>query len=234
MAPKNIKKQLQSLEINLVRKDVGFYEQLVGLLSKKQSSGIIIFGIMPYISLFTIESNKYIKSNLKHCTPSLPKNNEKIIQNSRMRLKLFDDDKNKVDGTFSLLDDISQFLENWFINSHQGPLASMKQALQPDMGIFFYEDHIIGSTHTWTYTNSLEKTEQLNSFEDTAGRMSQIGKSVGQDLGSYLAGIKKLRDFHSIPKNKLDYSIFKRDVNATDTKTRTGKELAGTLSMTHV
>jgi len=174
MAPKNTKNQLQTLEINLIRKDVGFYEQLFELLSKKQSSEIIVFRIIPYILLFTIESNKYIKSNLNYCTTSLPKNNEKIIQNSRMRLKLFDDDKNKVDGTFSLLDDISQFLEDWFINSQQGPLASIKQALQPDMGIFFCEDHIIGSTHTWTYTNSLEKIEQLNSFEDTAGRMSQI------------------------------------------------------------
>jgi tetratricopeptide (TPR) repeat protein len=30
------------------------------------------------------------------------------------------------------------------------------------------------------------------------------------------------------------YSIFKRDVNATDTKTRTSKGLTGTLSMTHL
>jgi Uma2 family endonuclease len=33
---------------------------------------------------------------------------------------------------------------------------------------------------------------------------------------------------------RANYSIFKRDVNATDTKTRTSKGLAGTLSMTHL
>jgi hypothetical protein len=149
MTINNIQKQLKTLEINLIRKDIGFYDRLIELTSKKQSNGILIFGMIPYISLFTIESYTYIQKVLPHHLRNLSKDNEKIIRNARMRLKLFDDSNNRVDGTFYLLDEISEFLKDLFINSHKGSFASIKKALQPDMGISFYVNHIVSSTRHW-------------------------------------------------------------------------------------
>jgi len=66
MTINNIQKQLKTLEINLIRKDIGFYDRLMELTLKKESTGILIFGMIPYISLFTIESYTYIKKVLPH------------------------------------------------------------------------------------------------------------------------------------------------------------------------
>jgi hypothetical protein len=131
----------KDIEIDLIISDAYFYDELMRLISSKQSNGILIFGIIPYISLFTIESYTYIKKVLPHHLRNLSKDNEKIIRNARMRLNFFDDSNNKVDGTFYLLDEISEFLKDWFINSHKGSLASIRKKMQPDMGISFCGNH---------------------------------------------------------------------------------------------
>lgn len=49
---------------------------------------------------------------------------------------------------FELLDWISDFHHEWHINRHKGLLSPLKRVLQCDLGIFFYDGHVIGSTHT--------------------------------------------------------------------------------------
>jgi len=197
----------KDIEIDLIISDADFYNELMRLISSKQSNGILIFGIMPYISLFTIESYTYIQKLLPHHLRNLSKDNEKIIRNARMRLKFFDDSNNRVDGTFYLLDEISEFLKDLFINSHKGSLASVKKALQPDMGISFYGNHIIGSTHTGLLLSGLEKVQLSEAFEDTEDNTNSIFYIVGNELGEYLGWLKRLPEFKSIKTNNFKYEI---------------------------
>jgi hypothetical protein len=197
----------KDIEIDLIISDAYFYDELMRLISSKQSNGILIFGIIPYISLFTIESYTYIKKVLPHHLRNLSKDNEKIIRNARMRLKFFDDSNNKVDGTFYLLDEISEFLKDWFINSHKGSLASIRKKMQPDMGISFYGNHIVGSTHTGLLLSGLEKLQISEEFEDTKDKNGKTLYMVAKELGEYLGWLKRLPEFESIKTNNFKYEF---------------------------
>jgi hypothetical protein len=197
----------KEIEIDLIISDAYFYDELMRLISSKQSNGILIFGIIPYISLFTIESYTYIKKVLPHHLRNLSKNNEKIIRNARMRLKFFDDSNNRVDGTFYLLDEISEFLKDWFINSHKGSLASIRKKMQPDMGISFYGNHIVGSTHTGLLLSGLEKLQISEEFEDTRDKNGKTLYMVAKELGEYLGWLKRLPEFESIKTNNFKYEF---------------------------
>ena len=102
----------------------------------QESSGILIFGLMPYLSLFTVETHKYLQSTFPSYAHTLLQDNYEIINASRMRTKFFDDTKMRVDGTFELLKWIIDFNEEWHIGGHKGWLAPLKRALQGDLLTF--------------------------------------------------------------------------------------------------
>ena len=49
------------LELNLIKNDANFYLDFMLQLCKQESVGVLIFGLMPYLSLVTVESYNYIE-----------------------------------------------------------------------------------------------------------------------------------------------------------------------------
>jgi hypothetical protein len=198
-------------ERNLIKSDAGFYLDFMPQFLKQPSAGILIFGLMPYLSLFTVESYNYIQKKIPDYAKEMSFKYEQIISNSRMRVKFFDDKVNKVTGSFELLDWISELHEEWFINSHKGYLSSLKRYLQPDLGIFAYDGHIISSTHTAFLFMGLGKESFSKNGEDITAViddvLSNVPHSVGQELGAYLVNLCIQTEFMPIQTNSFQYII---------------------------
>jgi hypothetical protein len=194
-------------EWNLIRSDASFYVDFILQLCKQESVGVLIFGLIPYLSLVTVESYNYIEKKFPDYAKEISFEYKKIISSSRMRVKFFDDTANKVSGSFELLDWISELHEDWFINSHKGYLSSLKKYLQPDLGIFTYNGHIIGSTHTGLFFTGLGKENLSENGEDREEIFRDLLYSVAQELGGYLAQLSTGAEFISVKTNKFQYTI---------------------------
>jgi hypothetical protein len=194
-------------ECNLIKSDAGFYLDFMLQLSKEKSAGILIFGLMPYLSLFTLESYNYIQKKFPNYAKELSFKYEPIISSSRMRVKFFDDTANRVSGSFELLDWISELHEDWFINSHKGCLSSLKRYLQPDLCISAYDGHIIGSTHTGFLFTGLGKENLSKNGEDMTEILKKVLFSVAQQHGQYLAQLRTWTKLAPIKTNSFQYTI---------------------------
>ena len=185
-----------SCEIDSIKRDAEFYIDLMSNLTSKQSMGILIFGLLPYMSLFTVETYKYLQSNFPLYARTITQSHEKIVSASRIRIKLFDDTDKRTDGVLQLLKWIIEFNEEWYIKSHKGLLAPLKRALQDDLGIFFYDNHIIGSTHVGLFNIGYEKKDLPSSGPEIYKILGLLSKSVGEDLGKYLGPYAASQNLH--------------------------------------
>lgn len=198
---------VMDFEISLIRSDANFYLEFIPQFVKQESAAILIFGLSPYISLFTVESYSYLQSSFPNYAQEIILKHEQIIRSSRMRMKFLDDTNNRVNGVFGLLDEISQFYEDWFINSHTGYLSSLKRYLQPDMGIFAFDGHIIGSTHTGFFFTGLGQENLTQNGQETEEIIGKLLFSINQEIGAYLASINTYPEFIPVKTNSFVYPI---------------------------
>lgn len=133
-----------------------------------------------------------------------------------MRMKFFDDTSNQVAGVFELLDLISDFHKEWHINRHKGSLSSLKRALPPDLGIFAYDGHIIGSTHTGLLFTGLAKKNLSEINTDVTASLEKLLFSISKELGSYLVWLSNLTEFTPIKANSFDYTIQENQLGYKD------------------
>ena len=139
-----------------------------------------------------------------------------------MRIKYFDDTKKNVDGTFELLRWIIDFNEEWFIRGHKGWLAPIKRALQSDLGIFLYGDHIIGSTHIEMFNMGYGKKDLPETSSEISKELRLLSRTIGESLGRYLGQLCSFPEF--IPDNSLDtafsYNINDKKLKYKDVKSK--------------
>ena len=185
----------RSIEIKLIKQDISFYSDLMPNLASRPSIGVLIFGLIPYLSLFTVETYKYLQSFFPKYTNAISREHKEIISSSRMRVKLFDDTEKRVEGVFELLEWIIDFNKEWHINSHNGLLAPLKRALQDDLGIFFYDAHVIGSTHVGIFNLGYGKNDLPKPSRRLSNVLSASSRSIGVALGEYLGQIYRLPEF---------------------------------------
>ncbi|MEM7715999.1 MAG: hypothetical protein AAF349_20905 [Cyanobacteria bacterium P01_A01_bin.68] len=206
-------------ELKLISDETSFYLDFVSKLPQHKSASILIFGIIPYLSLFVVETYSYIKNKFPYNSYISSIKYMEIIRNSRMRTKFFDDKMNQISGTFELLDWISEFHKEWHIHSHKNPSLSLKKTLQPDLGLFTYNTHIIGSTHTGLLLTGLEKENISQGIEDITEILGHTLHSVSHQLGKYLSLLSKcpelkLDNINSFKNQLHDDQLFYIDVKS--------------------
>lgn len=189
------------IEFDSIRVDADFYLNLMLQLNSSKSSGTLIFGLVPFLSLFVVETHNYLQNTLPAYAMVISKPYEKIIRSSRMRTKFFDDSAKRVDGMFDLLSWIAQFHHEWHIGRHKGFLAPLKRALQDDLGIFVYDNHIIGSTHTGLLNLGFEKGDMPTTNKEISATIGSLSRSIGMEIGSYVARLSQWPEFASASSN---------------------------------
>ncbi len=74
----------------MIRADVEFHRQLIFETAIKNKSGILPFGLTPYLSLFVIETYNYFGSRVPSFSSLAKRRHQNILRASRTRTKLFD------------------------------------------------------------------------------------------------------------------------------------------------
>ena len=210
----------QEVELNLIKNDLSFYTDLVLGLIENKANGTIYFGIAPYLSLFKCESFKYVLSNYPNLADFLASssNLDDVIRTSRMRTKLFDDTSKRIDGMFDLLEWIRRFNE-WHINQHKGLLAPIKRTLQDDFGIFLYNGHVVGSTHTGLFNLGYEESNFPATNKDNFKVLGRMSNSFGIEIGEYLGKMNQLSEFsRGTLNNFFSYDIENKSLKYKDEK----------------
>lgn len=196
------------VELDSIRADTSFYLDLMLQLSTHKSSAVLIFEIVPFLSLLTIEAYDYLQREFPVYAADLLKTHEKIIRRSRMRTKFFDDRVKRIDGMLDLLAWIVQFHRDWHINQHKGFLAPLKKALQCDLGIFVYDGHVIGSTHTGLLNLGLEEGDLPTGSEEIPAILGSLSRSVSEDIGRYVAYVAQLSAWREFAPTGPDVGSF--------------------------
>lgn len=195
----SIPKRFKKFECNLIREDLFFYKKMISELAKPDPSSLLFCGLLPHLSLFTIETSEYIKRNLPQYVSIFNKKYDKLISDSRMKIKFLDDSKNNVSGVFTLLNDIKFAVDDHFINDRH--LLKLTKDLPVDLGIIFYDGHITFSTHTLLFLIGFTK-EQLTANKTFDNWMVSSWSPLIKNMVKYLSDLNK-KELKNIAQKKI-------------------------------
>jgi hypothetical protein len=197
------------------------YEDLYffyNLFTLSQDKEILVLALMPYLSLSVVETYKYFKKVYPSHVKILNKKHEIIIQKSRLRVKFFDINDNIIER-LEYLDWIKELHFEWFVNRHNGYL---EKNIQPDLGIFIYNGHIIGSTHTFFFNLGYEKEffPIPNMSLEIDKIMKELTFNVAKSIGAYYGELSISRYLKMNIKSRNGQYIKGKFSEQTQTKDR--------------
>jgi hypothetical protein len=175
----------QQIELQWIRDDAEFFTALVLHLNNEKLAGVLVPNVIPYFSLFVVETHQYFQENFGSYKLTLPNLYEPIIRQSRLRIKFFEDRKEGVEGVLENFRWVLNFFDKWFIQKHVGFLARFKKLIQKDLGIFFYEEHIIGSSHTGVLNIGYRAEDLPNDSYLISQALQTLTYNIGIELGKY-------------------------------------------------
>lgn len=204
---------LQDFELALISADTTFYFELSKILENKEYYSILIYGLVPYISLFVHESSAYLRSKIHDFDALTKKQYESIIRASRIRTKLFDDDKKDISTQVEHLKWILDFWKKWMNWNHTGWLAPLQKLIQPDLGLWHYDKYIINSTLAGFFNMGYEKSDISVTKRGDPIDLDQLSFSFGHDLGQYAGILSVIFKVHQQPpfslcEYQLDDNLF--------------------------
>jgi hypothetical protein len=180
---------------NVTRTELEFIAQntaeLVQLIRSNSATGEIGLGLSPFIALVAEES-------FHHLNTLAPQNSEAALKSPlfesfseavmklRVRIKLFDDNRGGLDRLLETLSLTQRKSTEWFNSPHRGSLGSLKRWLQPDLGVFYLEEHVIGTTHTALLTIGLTYEHLQAMSSDDMRDLEPFVKEFSVASGSYL------------------------------------------------
>jgi hypothetical protein len=205
----------QNIELEMIGLDTNFYSQLTAELIKNSAkSGILYFGLAPYLSLFVIETYNFFSSKSPVFANAMKRQHEDILRASRTRTKLFDDSQKDIDVLINHLEWATEFVDKWMNEDHVGTIAFLQKWLQPDMGLFFYDNHLICTTQFVLFNMGLEQTNITTTERGKPINLSELAKSIGYDIGQYIGslsnGLTSISNNSAIPTSQyqLNNSLF--------------------------
>jgi len=179
----------QVIEFEMIRKDTEFYSQLMTEIKNSEKSGILIFCLTPYLSLFIIETYNYFSSRSPEFASMMKRQYEGILRVSRARTKLFDDDQKDISSLISHLEWTTDFVHRWMNENHVGVLAFLQKWLQTDMGLFYYGNNLICTTQFALFNLGVGKTDIATTQRGKPININELARSIGYDIGQYIGSL---------------------------------------------
>jgi hypothetical protein len=168
------------------------------------NSGMLTIGMMPITSMYVYESHQTLKALIPNIHDKFDAPSE-LLEQARHRAKLLGD-------TTQVLDDIGKELSailgnhhEYFMRPHTGILGSLKRAIQPDLGIFFYEEHAISTTHMLEFGIGIKLDNK------------QVGYNLGIEQGQFTGSMLHLLGLSNpapLPATKLPGRLEMRDIKS--------------------
>jgi hypothetical protein len=169
----------RSAELRLVASDIRWSWGIArDAAAQIISSPIPLLCVMPYLSLIVYESQKYLVEWEPTLAQTLALQYADVIEQSRHRIKLFDDTHLGMEGVAeSFSEDLMAAHRAMFIQRVRLPLAALWKA---DLGLFTYGGRQIATTHVVHFNLGTSPDMLRRSHEN-------VTKGVGEDMGKYLA-----------------------------------------------
>jgi len=184
---------VNKIELNLIAQDADDIIQLIKKLPEYSDSGAICLGLPPYLAFFAEEANIYFQTpkgntNNKYNKIQLFESCQEEITRLRVRVKLFDDTKGGLDRLINTLLLSSNKSIEWYLKKHKGIKKIFFRCLQPDLGIYYLNEHAICTTHIALLTIGLTykhlQTIELSDFDNLGNFSHEFMKSIGSYIGS--------------------------------------------------
>lgn len=198
----------------MINGDSHFYLNLLQHLLGKKSVDTLIFNLAPYIALFVYESSRYINGNLPELQRLIKRQpqNEKVIAESRHRIKLLDGRKIQDFNEIAAKTRLSH--KEALINTHAGILAPIKKYFQRDLGLYLYDNHLLCSTHIADINLGFETQNFISVDQAIKLTISTSLQSLSNEIGSYIRTLYNYLETSSSSLNdvgfkyNLDDSLF--------------------------
>lgn len=207
---------INEIEHSMLSADLQLFCDVAQHFNNSRLTGIITWGLMPYFSLFVVESHSYLSKKSPKFSGFASQRHERIIRSSRTRIKLLDDNQNKIDDIINELDAISTSYRTWFVKRHRGLVGFIRRQLQPDLLLFFYADHLICTSQVGFFNTGIDPRDtQLGNQGWNPRQFGQLGHSTAYEIGKYIGdlaismGASINIDGKNSPNHALVYDYFK-------------------------
>lgn len=179
-------------ELEFIARDHAELLQLILSVRKNSAVGAISLGLSPFIAFFAEESFNYLLALAHHnsgyaLSCYLFEAFSEAVMKLRVRAKLFDDNRGGLEGLVKTLSLAHQKSSEWFLHPHSGFLRELKQRLQPDLGIFYIQEHVMCTTHTALLTLGLTNDGLLTLGPSDMRYLGPLAYEFSYAAGAYLA-----------------------------------------------
>lgn len=143
-------------------------------------SALIFNGLIAHASMFVVESHRCLTTLIPDTKSIISSSHSELLRQSRHRAKLLDDSEKSIEEVTAELISIAKRQREIFLEPHKGVLGPIKRALQPDIGLSVYDNHIFTTTHTVVFEFGKESDFSESAFE------------FGREIGTYIATVFRL------------------------------------------
>ncbi|MBA4419529.1 MAG: hypothetical protein C0391_00060 [Anaerolinea sp.] len=184
-------------ELNFISQDIRSIIQIVLGNKENPKMGVIGLGLPPFIALVVEGCNNYETADKQQkifgqFENPLFEKYAKTIRKLRVREKILDDNRGGLDALNDTLAIVNKKSLESFLSPHRGFFGRFIRLLQPDLGIFYFEDHLISTTHTAILTVGLTD-EQIVALKPL--EMMEVLKNHSKEFsvmtGEYLGELAK-------------------------------------------
>ncbi len=180
---KNAGNHLQLFAKEALVADLIYVFGLIFSLKRSAKSGLLIFGSHPFISFFVVESYGLLR-HVPEITAIFSDEDMDLVRSSRHRVKLLDNRIRSIDEVANALNEIRAAHSEYFLSPHRDSrLGWLKRALQPDLAVFFYDGHLISSTHLSTYNLGKITVEEMIAIQQQT--WVSVGNYIGKLVGHF-------------------------------------------------
>jgi hypothetical protein len=195
----NLRKQV---ELRFIASDLVWgYRVGLGIMAADTSvTSVLSLCLAPHLSLLVFESFRYLGRDDPTLSTELGLDQLDLIEQSRHRIKLFDDTRNDLDQTIEYMTEIAIAHQRRFIPDKTPETATPSEW---DMGFWNYGDRPITNTRATHY----HLGTGLDFMDSDTG---DLMRSFGHDIGFYFSGLTReiQRDgtcfFSSVDGSKLN------------------------------
>jgi hypothetical protein len=205
-------KQIPYYVSESIKSDGIFLMRLLKTFSVRHDSPLLSFAILPIASRFVIESYNRLIEYESDWRSHISDFEQNLILSARHKSKLLITNSEDIHTVISGFQKIIEREKEDFENSHTGFLEKLKRFVQPDLGIFMLESHIISSTHAARFTLG----GIINSKEDAHNSGYTIGNYCAELLNYFEKDHSDSQSFNSkdLPVIKMKdikhLSLYKR------------------------
>lgn len=151
--------------------DAVSYMILFSRAREHPNAALLFNGLIANASMFVVESNRCLTTLFPELREVISQINVELLHASRHRAKLLDHTEKTIEEVTGELVTIAKEQRKKFLESHKGFLGHLKRALQPDMGLSIYNDHIFTTTHStiFEFGGDFDLTSKSFAFGEAIG-----------------------------------------------------------------